>query len=416
MAVYKLTDKPRKRPWCADWYEGGIRRKRMFATKEEAVYCEASELTSIAQTGRPLRRKEREKKFVKEIVEHYRDEVSPQHEGHSEDTYRIKVFLKHDICKKSLALVNKRDAKAYIAHRLAKGKKPSTVRREVNLWVQVFETAREEDEGLQNPFTKITIRGSSDRRERRLIGDELQRLEHHCEGCRGNNKYFVKLAIRLAIETGMRQEELFNLRWEHVSVERREIKIVKSKMDYKRALKGRTIVLTIGAELLLLRLAKVLMDANSFDLSERVFPMTQGAFSQAWLAVVKRAKIKDLHFHDLRHEAASRFDEADLSGAQRDHMTGHGPSSQGGAYVHAALKAIREKLDKHLRGGEKVDEELERAAMMERKGLTVEAAANLMDEAIADENAAKAAKAKRKHLIEEMAVALNNILPFKTKS
>lgn len=75
----------------------------------------------------------------------------------------------------------------------------------------------------------------------------------------------------------------------------------------------------------LARLAHWLIDDGFFNRDAKVFPMTQGAFSKIWQRVIKRAKIRDLHFHDLRHEAASRFDEAGLSTPQRLHMTPHTP-------------------------------------------------------------------------------------------
>ena len=95
-----------------------------------------------------------------------------------------------------------------------------------------------------------------------------------------------------------------------IEFEKRRIEIQKSKTDHVSEYQGRTIVLPCIAELFLSRLAVSLLK-DTFDINGRVFPMTKGAFKQSWADVRKRAKIKDLRFHDLRHEAASRFDEAD---------------------------------------------------------------------------------------------------------
>jgi len=46
---------------------------------------------------------------------------------------------------------------------------------------------------------------------------------------------------------------------------------------------------------------------------ERIFPFTPNAFRLAWERLLPRAKIEDLHFHDLRHEAISRFFEMGLT-------------------------------------------------------------------------------------------------------
>jgi integrase len=365
MAVYKLNDKPRKLPWCADYYVGDRRRRSMFRTEDEAKHCEASELTSIRSTGLPARKKELEPHTVREIVEDYRDDKAPANLGYNEDLYRLNGFLKHDICKESLFFVKKKHAEAYVKDRL-RDHQPSTVRREVNLWYQVFAYAiRKNYENLSNIWAGIKIKGSKARRERRLIEEarELQRLLAACDSCRGRNKYYVDLAIKMLIGTGMRKEELFNLRWEDISVVRRHIKIRKSKMDYKRTYKGRTIALPLWCMNQLLHLVSMLKKTESFNLKDRVFPMTLGAFSQAFANVRDQAKITDLHIHDLRHEAASQFDEMGLSKPQRDHMLGHSPEDQGDRYVHATNKAILKTLDNHwlAKTGQKkkTDEEFE---------------------------------------------------------
>ena len=351
MAVYKLTDKPRTLPWCADWYVGGRRHKRMFRTKQEAEFCHGAETTSARLTGLPLRKKDLEAHTVGEIVEQYRDQVAPDNLGYRDDKYRLNGFLKCDIAKESLAFVKKKHALDYVKERRSKGKRPSTIRRELNLWVQVFEFARNDlgYENLLNIFAGIKIKGGKGRRTRRLNeeANEFERLDAACNQCRGRNRYYVGLAIRLLIGTGMRKEELFNLRWEDISVARREIKIRKSKMDYKREYPGRTIPLPLWCQYQLLHLVKILTNGNAFDLKDRIFPMTVGAFSQAFDRIKQTAKITDLHIHDLRHEAKSRFDEMGLSPSQSDHMTGHGPQSQGAAYVHAKNREILLKLDNY---------------------------------------------------------------------
>ena len=43
----------------------------------------------------------------------------------------------------------------------------------------------------------------------------------------------------------------------------------------------------------------------------------------AWKRVVRRAKLDDLHFHDLRHEAISRFFERGLSIPEVALISGH---------------------------------------------------------------------------------------------
>lgn len=59
--------------------------------------------------------------------------------------------------------------------------------------------------------------------------------------------------------------------------------------------------------------------------------------TQAFDRVCKRAKITDLHFHDLRHEATSRFFEKSLNMMEVAATTGHKSLSMLKCYTH--LKA-----------------------------------------------------------------------------
>ena len=183
---------------------------------------------------------------------------------------------------------------------------------------------------------------------------ELIELLTHTEECRGGNKVYVQLAIVLAVQTGMRLQEIFNLRVDDVGLtsmaefEKRRIIIRKSKTDYKTGLQGRTIVMSVGARAILMSLAKHFVEDNQKPHRLELFPMTKEAFKRAWLGVVRRAGINDITFHDLRHEAGSRFDELGLTKAEHDLMMGHKSRDITSLYIHADLKRIQEKLDKPI--------------------------------------------------------------------
>ena len=103
----------------------------------------------------------------------------------------------------------------------------------------------------------------------------------------------------MAVETGMRRGELINILWFDVDLNDRTIHIPHTKNGYER-----TIPLTPEA-------ARVLETVPRYGTT--VFPMTSNAVRLAWERLRRRAGITDLHFHDLRHEAVSRFFEKGLS-------------------------------------------------------------------------------------------------------
>lgn len=86
-----------------------------------------------------------------------------------------------------------------------------------------------------------------------------------------------------------------------------------------------------------------------FPHEKRIFPMTKKAFKQTWEKIKTKSGISDLTFHDLRHEAGSRFDELGLTKGEHDLMMGHQNRDMASRYTHTEemkLMAIQEKLDK----------------------------------------------------------------------
>jgi integrase len=251
-----------------------------------------------------------------------------------------------------------------------KGKsiKPATIARDVAVFKHAWDVAAEEwrgYEGLVNPWRKVKATEQAKDRVRRLRSGELDRILASCNQCKGDYVNYAPLAILLAIETGMRLQEIFGLDWTDVHLQRRRIHIRKSKTDYKRRTNGRWIVLTLDAYHYLKNLA----DHTRHPKEGRLFPMSKEAFKQVWVNILMRAGIpfkdrdykmpwsdkvvhKDgegLTFHDLRHEAASRFKRClfvDEIGA----MLGHGNKTVTEIYLEYDeddLTAIQNKLDRY---------------------------------------------------------------------
>jgi integrase len=62
--------------------------------------------------------------------------------------------------------------------------------------------------------------------------------------------------------------------------------------------------------------------------------------------VLDRAGIDDLHFHDLRHEAISRFFELGLSVPEVALISGHRDMRMLFRYTHPMREQVRKKLHK----------------------------------------------------------------------
>lgn len=76
----------------------------------------------------------------------------------------------------------------------------------------------------------------------------------------------------------------------------------------------------------------------------RVFNITENAFKPAWQRAVKRAGLPDLHFHDLRHEAASRLAEKLTNILELSSVTGHRDLRMLERYYHPRPEELARKL------------------------------------------------------------------------
>jgi integrase len=76
----------------------------------------------------------------------------------------------------------------------------------------------------------------------------------------------------------------------------------------------------------------------------RVFPLSMKALKPGWERVRNRAGLRDLHFHDLRHEAISRFCEMGLSVPEVALISGHKDLRMLFRYVNLRSTDLARKL------------------------------------------------------------------------
>ena len=76
----------------------------------------------------------------------------------------------------------------------------------------------------------------------------------------------------------------------------------------------------------------------------KVFPLSRTALRGLWNRACIRANIEDLNFHDLRHEATSRFFEKGLNVIEVASITGHKDPRMLMRYTHLRAEDLAEKL------------------------------------------------------------------------
>jgi len=160
-------------------------------------------------------------------------------------------------------------------------------------------------------LTHLQLIGPGTERDRRLVGDEEVRLLAAAPAWLGD-------VIRFALATAMRRGEIARLLWTDLD-EAKRLVLIRDRKDPRRKAGNHQHVP-------LLELAG--HDAWAIAqrqprVSERIFPYSVEKITDTFGVVCGVAGIKDLHLHDLRHEATSRLFEAGYTIEQAALVTGH---------------------------------------------------------------------------------------------
>lgn len=208
--------------------------------------------------------------------------------------------------------------------------KAATVVRELG-WLQHALDVACEDWGQNlpqgNPVKPVRRPKIDNRRERRLQEGEWQALLGAVNQARSP---FMKPLLTLALETGMRRGELLSIQWRHVGIERRTVFLPQTKNG-----RARTVPLSPNAVAVLMGLPRG---------EDRCFPLSGNSVRLAFERLRQRAGVVDLTFHDIRHEAVSRFVESGLSLVQVQMISGHRDLRMLMRYTHLQADDIVAKL------------------------------------------------------------------------
>ena len=296
---------------------------RTFDTKAEAEAW-ATIIESEMTRGVFVTRKEAENTTLEEALDRYEREIIPSKKGGAIESVRIRTWKRSSLAKRSLASIQGKDVASYRDVRL-KEVAPNTVRLELALLSHLFTIAIKEwgMRGLVNPVLHIRQPPPGKPRERRLAPDEIESIVKHTE-----SPTLAGIAL-IAVETGMRRGEIVGMTWEMVNLKKRTVTLPETKNGEKRI-----VPLSPEAIRILERIPRRI-DGKVWGLDDphSVTTAFRKALSRSRAAYVKECEEKgtkpdsaflvNLTFHDLRHEATSRFFENGFNPMEVATITGH---------------------------------------------------------------------------------------------
>lgn len=206
---------------------------------------------------------------------------------------------------------------------------PSTVLHYLCALSSAFRYATRELHWVEtNPVTNVSKPRGSRWRTRFLSEDERPKLLAECTA-----NLHLHAAVLLSVTTGLRQGELYRLKWTDIDQEERWAILGQTKNGDMRGIPLVPVVLEA--------LGKLPRNA------ETVFPFD---LTKAWRGAMRRAGLSDFRWHDLRHSAASYMAKSGANAVEIASLLGHRTLGMVRRYAHLSNGHTRSLIERVMQG------------------------------------------------------------------
>lgn len=323
------TIRKRGSSWAVEVRKRGVTRRATWPTKRQAeAWATQIEAEIIAGTmdapGHVT---------VAEVLQRYAAEVSPAKRGARWEIVRLEAWADRlPFAGDRIADVAASDIAAWRDARLREVS-PGTVAREMNLLGSVLEITRREWCLIKvNPLRDVAKPPRPRARDRVFSDDEARRacLALGYDGGPAETKsQVIAVVFLLALESAMRLGEIVSLEWGQVFLDRRFVRLLKTKNGDTR-------------DVPLSRRAVELFDAVRQH--ERPFPVSRDVCSTLFARALRDAGIEGATFHDSRATSltrlAGRFSVLELA-----RISGHRDLRSLQVYYRESAEVLASKLD-----------------------------------------------------------------------
>jgi len=271
------------------------------------------------------------------LLNRYETEITPTKRSFNSEKAHIRQIRRHPIALMAVTNITSQDIAKLRDDRLKTVAGP-TVRKELNILAHLFKVASQEwGFQINASACQLVVKPSNGRsRDRRLMEGEYTKIFSQLMRCKN---HLVRAMFCFSIATGMRRGETLSLKWSHIDWEARTARLDMTKNGDKRIVPLSPSALQV--------LQETRFKAGGAGVTEEsVFPISANAFRLAWERAKKRAGVDGLRFHDLRHEAISRFFELGLSVPEVALISGHKDVRMLFRYTHLKPENVALKLDR----------------------------------------------------------------------
>ena len=275
--------------------------------------------------GDPLAQREaaRQAPTVATLARRYLEEHAPRKRASSaaEDLSMVRQHVVPRLGRLQVDAVRRTDIEAM--HRSISGSTPTRANRVLALLSKMFSLAITWEWRADNPCHGVE-KNAENRRERYLMPAELERLM----AALAAHRYQASAnAIRLLLLTGARRNEVLGAQWAEFDL---DAGIWTKPATRTKTGKAHRVPLSAPARLLLAEMRKAE--------GEALFPGRRGeqqtTLKTFWHAVCRKADLRDIRLHDLRHTFASHLASGGQSLLVIGQLLGHAQAATTQRYSH----------------------------------------------------------------------------------
>jgi excisionase family DNA binding protein len=323
--VYVRKTKHGNERWYVDFLVNGKRNREVvkYAQDRSDAVLHLQEKVSECFKGnhREIERK-KPVKFAELAGRYLQDYSKVMKKSFKSDLYIVNAHLIPFFGDLEVDQISCLHLERYRAERLTAGVKKSTTNRELAILSRIFSLGIDWGFSSENPVRKIKFFSEQDSvKERILTQEEEVRLLEASPG-------HLKPILKVALNTGMRRGEILGLRWSQVDLDKKTIRVERTKSGRNRYVFLNSDLHSIFEEL-----------HQAEEKSEHVFRNSRTGqpfrdVKKAFKSACEKAGIQNLRFHDLRHTFASRLVERGADLITVKELLGHGTVKMTERYTH----------------------------------------------------------------------------------
>lgn len=279
--------------WLAEVRLKGLSKSKTFATKMQAqTWALGIEQQHGKHGGIVMGR------TLADAMDKYALEVSPTKKGARWEQVRLNKLRQQELAGAQLTDLRPEDIQAWVTEQ-SRTLSPASINRELTLISSVLSVARKKWKWMQHEVTKDVDRPKAPPpRDKRLLPAEeakiLKALGYTLGEKPSTQRHELAIAMLIALETAMRQGELWKLDWQNVHLRERYVRLEDTKNGERR-------------DVPLSSAAVGLFQLLGPQAAGPVLKHPQASGAVIFKRAVELAGIHDFHWHDLRHEAITRL-------------------------------------------------------------------------------------------------------------